>query len=253
MTDPNMPGVHTDLGPILHDTKLVAYEVVKAARDAGHPLFFVWGIGGSGDHKNGIAIDFMVYGDGTVAHPGGPRLDVGNWVADYLWANRKRLGVRYTIFNRRIRSTTGTPPNVWLAYHGTPDPHTNHVHMSRLQSGRPAYQPPAVVKGLTPYWLSLLLEARKKDMHAAVTVVTHAETTNTVEKALRKWGYAGHLVVDGHYGTSTDEAVKWFQAKVSPGVKPDGVLGEKEWARLAGGPDGKDLFVPELGDYKKWI
>jgi len=117
---------------------------------------------------------------------------------------------------------------------------------------KPKPKPPAV-PGLTPYWLSYLLEARKKDMHAAQSVITHAATTNAVERALHTWGYGAYLVVDGHYGTSTDEAVKWFQAKVSPGAKPDGILGEKEWARLAGGPDGKDLFVPELGDYKKWI
>jgi hypothetical protein len=116
---------------------------------------------------------------------------------------------------------------------------------------KPIPKPP--ISTLTPYWLSLLLEARKKDMHAAVTVVTHAATTNTVEKALRKWGYTGNLVVDGHYGTSTDEAVKWFQAKVSPKVKPTGVFTEAQWTRFAGGPDGKALFTPELGNYQKWI
>jgi hypothetical protein len=94
MIDPNMPGVHTDLGPILADTKLVAYEVVKAARAAGHPLFFVWGIGGTGDHKAGIALDFMVYADGTTAHPGPIRVEVGNWVADYLWAKIGRASCR---------------------------------------------------------------------------------------------------------------------------------------------------------------
>jgi len=100
---------------------------------------------------------------------------------------------------------------------------------------KPIPKPP-VVTGPTPYWLSLLLEARKKDMHAAGTVMTHKATTLAVERALRKWGFVGNLVVDGHYGTSTDVAVKWFQAKVTPGVKPTGVLTEKEWARLAGGP-----------------
>jgi len=246
MTDPNMPGVHTDLGPILHDTKLVAYEVVKAAAAAGHPLFFVWGIGGSGDHKNGIAIDFMVYGDGTVAHPGGPRLDVGNWVADYLWANRHRLGVRYTIFNRRIRSTTGTPPNVWLAYHGTPDPHTNHVHMSRLQSGRPAYQPPTVVSPLPKLRVSDFNAARS-DIHRAREVKAHPLTVHRAEWALHDFGFGSPDLIDGHYGIRTDESVRAFQHLVSPGDKPDGILGPKEWARLAGGPkDGHHppRFIP---------
>ena len=138
MNDPNMPGVLTDLGPIRDDTKKVAYEVVKAAAAAGHQLFFVWGTGDTGDHKHGIAIDFMVYdrGDG-VKHPGPERPAVGTWVANYVWDNRERLGVRYEIYNRRIRSTTGTPPNVWLDYDATDDPHTNHVHVSRLSNAQP--------------------------------------------------------------------------------------------------------------------
>jgi N-acetyl-anhydromuramyl-L-alanine amidase AmpD len=142
-------------------------------------------------------------------------------------------------------------------FNGSPGWNTDHACPGRHKIA----QVPSVIANvkaalapkLTPYWLSLLLEARQKDMHRARTVVTHAATTNATEKALKKWGYPGNLIVDGHYGIGTDEAVKWFQAKVSPGVKPDGILGEKEWSRLAGGPDGKDLFVPELGNYKKWI
>lgn len=144
MTDPNMPGVVTTLGPIKEDTKKVAYEVVKAAKNAGYPIYFVWGIGSTGDHKKGMALDFMVYDKGTVAHPGPIRKSVGDWIANYLWTHRKRLGVRYTIYNRRIRSVTGTPPNVWLKYSGS-DPHTNHVHMSRI-ANPPKYSPPPTAK-----------------------------------------------------------------------------------------------------------
>ena len=112
---------------------------------------------------------------------------------------------------------------------------------------------PPVVKFI-PFWLSLLLQARKLDIHAPRTVMTHKWTTLTVERALVTWGYPAHLLlVDGHYGTSTDAAVKWFQTKVSPGDTPDGILGPKEWTRLAGGPAGKRLFVPMLGNYKRWI
>ena len=105
-----------------------------------------------------------------------------------------------------------------------------------------------------PYWLSLLLEARKKDIHAPRTVCTHKATTLGVERALVTWGYPAHLLlVDGHYGTSTDAAVRWFQTKVSGTKNPDGILGPLEWARLAGGPAGKRLFVPMSGNYKRWI
>jgi len=244
MTDPNMPGVHTDLGPILHDTKLVAYEVVKAAAAAGHPLFYVWGIGGSGDHANGIALDFMVYADGTVAHPGPIRVEVGNWVADYLWANRLRLGVRYTIYNRRIRSRTGTPPNVWLPYHGTPDPHTNHVHMSRLQSGRPAYQPPHITE--LPKLFRSYFNAARSDIPRGRAIMAHPLTVHVVERSLRDFGFAEGPAPDGHYGEGTDRNVRAFQRLVSPGDKPDGILGPLEWERLAAGPDAQHpaRFIP---------
>lgn len=359
MTDLNLPGVHTTLGAIKPDTRAVIYEVVAAARKAGHPVFFVWGWGKTGDHRAGYAADFMVYANGTIERPGPIRKEVGTWISEYIWRHRKRLGVRYVIFGRRIRSETGFPRNIWRPYLGRS--HANHVHMSRYRSGAPAYKSlpvvtplpklrlsdfnaarsdiprgraitahpltvhraewalhdfglnPGPIDGhygirtdiavrafqrlvspgvdpdgilgprewerlaggpkdgkhpgrfipigtltlpeLTPYWLSYLLEARQKDLHAARFVVTHAATTNAVEKALRAWGYDGHLVIDGHYGTSTEVAVRWFQAKVSPGTRPDGALSPQEWARLAAGPgtDGKDLFVPKLGNYQRWI
>jgi len=104
-----------------------------------------------------------------------------------------------------------------------------------------------------PYWLSLLLEARKKDIHAPRTVCTHKATTLAVERALKVWGCPVPLLVDGHYGTSTDDAVRWFQTKVSGTKSPDGILGPLEWARLAAGPAGRRLFAPMLGNYKRWI
>jgi len=116
---------------------------------------------------------------------------------------------------------------------------------------KPKPKPPTVK--FIPYWLSYLLQARKLDMHAAVTVTTHAATTNTVERALRTWGYTGHLVVDGHYGTSTDEAVKWWQRTFALGGQQGGVLTEWQWKKFAGGPGGKRLFMPMSGNYKRWI
>lgn len=253
--DPQMPGTHTGLGIKNKDTIAMAHEVAQAARAAGYQLYFVFANGNAGDHLNGIAVDYSVYDDGTIQHPGPERPAVGNWVSNYVWENRLRLGVRYVIWNRRIISRTGIPANVWVPYHGTPDPHTNHVHVSRFSDARPYTPPPKPPVAAKPVdrWLSLLLEARAKDMTAPRNVVTHAATTNTLEKALKTWGFPGGLVVDGHYGTSTDLAVKWFQGRVSPGEIPDGIIGEKEWSTLSVAPNGQKLFTPQLGNYKRWI
>lgn len=124
--------------------------------------------------------------------------------------------------------------------------------ISGIAPPKPPPAKPVAHPATDRFWLSLVLEARHKEIHAPRAVKTHAETVTRFELGLRAWGFTGPLLVDGHYGTSTDDAVKWFQAKVSPGITPTGVMGPLEWARFAGGPDGKPLFIPELGDYQKW-
>lgn len=247
MTDPNMPGVHTELGNVKTHTKQVAYEVVKAARAAGYPIYFVWAAGGSEDHLTGDAVDFMDYADGTVAHPGPIRLNVGQWIYEYVWSNRVRLGVHYEIFNRLIRSTTGQPPNVSLGYHGTTDPHVNHVHLSLL-TNPPAYKPPVVDRIRPHLWLSLF-RAAMSDIPHPRDVRAHGQTVWTAEWSLNDFGFDPGKPIDGHYGTSTDKAVRAFQARVSPGVRPNGILGPLEWQRLAAGPDTMhpSRFIPERG------
>ena len=88
-------------------------------------------VGGTSEHKEGRAIDWMV--------------DVGNPAADELltwllgtdaegneYAMARRLGVMYIVWNRKIwgayRSAEG-----WRAYSG--DPHTDHIHISFSWAG----------------------------------------------------------------------------------------------------------------------
>lgn len=129
-----LPNVKTSLGKVRTHTVQVAQEIAEK-----WPLYFVWGIGPTGDHKAGRALDFMVYDNGTVLKPGAARPVVGRQISEYLVANHQRLGIWYVIWNRRIWSTT-RPGKGWIPYDGD-NPHTDHVHVSFLDKP-PTYAPP---------------------------------------------------------------------------------------------------------------
>ena len=88
-------------------------------------------------NRGQYAVDFMVSSRA-----------IGDRIADYLWTNRKRLGIRYVIWYRRIRSETSGDGN-WRPYvnpvpskRGTASgDHTNHPHASFYSNGH--YTPPA--------------------------------------------------------------------------------------------------------------
>lgn len=92
-------------------------EVVAATGVVTH----VWGGGSLPDHNNKRCIDFMI---GSISD--------GNEVADYIWRNRSRLGLRLMIWNRRMISTYtssgGRPAGVWGKYNGG-NPHRDHPHV----------------------------------------------------------------------------------------------------------------------------
>lgn len=125
--------VHTKLGAVLPHTWQVAQEITGLWR-----LYFVWGIGPTGEHRQGRALDFMTYDDGTVAEPGPRRDKIGQAIADYLVVNHHRLGVWYVIWKRRIWSIN-YPASGWRRYDGT-NPHIDHVHVSFINDP-PAYVP----------------------------------------------------------------------------------------------------------------
>lgn len=130
----NLPHVKTSLGAVRPHTGQVAEEIANRWL-----LYFVWGIGDTGEHKAGRALDFMTYDDGSVAHPGPRRDKIGAAIADYLVANHDRLGIWYVIWDRHIWSIN-FPLTGWRPYNGT-NPHVDHVHVSFI-SEPPAYRPP---------------------------------------------------------------------------------------------------------------
>lgn len=74
------------------------------------------GRGGSGEHPQGLALDFMV------------NTATGNALADYVLANRKAFGVTYVIWRQRYNDGSGFSP---MEDRGSPTAnHMDHVHVS---------------------------------------------------------------------------------------------------------------------------
>lgn len=121
----------TTLGAVKPGTRQVATEVLRAAEAAGHRLATIWGYNPASkpEHSAGLALDFMC------------TRTAGDFIADYLWANRGRLGVRWVLWRRRIRSTSPGKPTSWqpMADRGSvTQNHEDHVHV--FLTG--AYSPP---------------------------------------------------------------------------------------------------------------
>ena len=94
------------------------------------------GIGGMSEHKEGRAFDW-----GVSAYNATHRANVTdftNWALatdryGNKFANARRLGIQYMIWNRRIWSATYASSG-WRQYSG-PSPHTDHVHISLSWNG----------------------------------------------------------------------------------------------------------------------
>lgn len=110
------------LGKVTSATRDKAEELWDIAAAAGYKMSRLWGIGTAGsEHPTGRALDLMITGSAG----GKP---AGDFLAAYLWANRKRLGVKWIIWNRTIRSTSPGKPTTAQPY-TRDNPHTDHVHV----------------------------------------------------------------------------------------------------------------------------
>ena len=214
-----------------------ASEVLTAAETAGHhvpavswfnpastPEHHVPGFPGQG----GVAVDLMVYGDTTVQ----------DWIDEYLWANRDRLGVCWIISRGRIRSTSPGKSGQWEKYSGK-DPHTSHTHINfgRLagQSGEGpvptvAYKPPAPP---APVWDGKSYPGSG----AFVLGQTHPAVT-VLGQRLVAHGWAGYTDGPGpRFGPADLAAVQWFQQRQGwTGADADGYPGPTTWALLMADP-----------------
>jgi len=232
--------VVTNLGAVKPWVRPVAEEI---ATKFG-PLYFIWGKsdGTEGEHPLGRALDFSIleYGSG-VLKPGRARTSLGQQIADYVWANRARLGVWYVIWNRRIISANrdSYAYNHWVTYKGDGGPHTDHVHVSFWSSG--TYRPPSTGAGGGPapakrVSLKALQAAARADpgRRQGGTTAGSTDDVRIVEDALRREGllpksWAG----DGSFGTKTVAAYAAWQRRCGyTGDDADGIPGGTTLKRL---------------------
>lgn len=94
----NWNHVSSKLGNIQPATRSVAKEIYDAAQAAGHDIWFMWGMGTSGEHSTGRALDLMVRNKAA-----------GDFIRNYVWRNRKRLRLRHVIWWQAITSTVVRP------------------------------------------------------------------------------------------------------------------------------------------------
>lgn len=202
------------LGNVNPATKSKAIEIIKAAAKAGHDIWFVWGAGG-GEHSAppGLALDLMVRNEAA-----------GDWVRNYIWANRARLRLRHVIWEQHITSTV-TSPGVRrkMADRGnTTANHYDHNHVRFLEG---AYVAPTGAKTPAPVPTkdSNDLTLERGDTGRRVT-----ELQAHLKRVFPK--YAGSLKVDGSFGPATQRVVMEFQ--VRNGLEVDGKVGPATRAAL---------------------
>lgn len=94
----NWNHVSSKLGKIQPATRSIAKEIYDEARKNGHEIWFMWGMGSSGEHRTGRALDLMVRNKAA-----------GDWINAYVWKHRARLRLRHVIWWQRITSTVTRP------------------------------------------------------------------------------------------------------------------------------------------------
>lgn len=211
------------VGAITPATRSKAIEIINAAHAAGHRVRFVWGMG-AGEHSKGTALDLMVYDNAA-----------GDWIHNYVWVNRKRLGLRHIIWEQAITSTVVSPGVTRkMADRGNPTAnHYDHNHIlffdtpyvAPPKEGSPAPTPrPKPVPKPSPVKVRTLYYNRKRTLQG--------EDVKRLQRELRRLfpAYAGRLKVDGKFGPATHSVVGEFQRRA--GLRVDHRVGPATRARL---------------------
>lgn len=212
------------LGAIKPATRSKAKEIFDAAQRAGHDIWFMWGMGSSGEHATGNALDLMVRNEAA-----------GDFVRDYIWANRSRLRLQHVIWEQHITSTVRYPGvrRKMEDRGNTTQNHYDHNHVKFLDDR--AYVPPTNLGGgaSAPYTPA----PKPPTTTPTVTVRTlrlglKGEDVKRLQRELKRIFplYAGKLAVDGSFGPKTLAAVRQFQARA--GLVRDGRVGPKTRAKL---------------------
>jgi hypothetical protein len=206
------------IGKVKPDTKKIFQEVYEAAKKAGHEIWYIWGMGTSSEHATGRAGDLMIRNEAG-----------GDWVRNYLWANRKRLRLQHVIWEQHITSTV-TNPGVRRKMEDRGNAtanHFDHIHFLVFQ-GR--YQPPSPSVPTTPVAQP---SGQRLLKYVKGQPLMQGHDVRAVQTGLwRHFSlYAGSLARDGYYGPATAVAVREFQRR--SGLGADGIVGPKTWKELA--------------------
>lgn len=126
----NWDYVSSRLGSVKEETRHIAKEIYDVAYESGHEIWFMWGMGSSVEHSSGTALDLMVRNEAG-----------GDFIRNYIWANRQRLRLRHVIWEQHITSTVNQPGvRRRMADRGNDTAnHYDHVHVWFFEG---AYQPP---------------------------------------------------------------------------------------------------------------
>lgn len=209
------------LGKVDPETYSIARELHEAATKEGHDIWFMWGMGSSGEHATGNALDLMVRNEAA-----------GDYLRNYIWANRARLRLRHVIWEQRITSTVVEPGVIRLMGDrgNSTENHFDHVHVWFYPG---AYRAPSLVKPVVKP------KPRPKPTTKPVVKVrvlrrgSEGADVKRLQSELNRVfpGYPGpKLVVDGDFGKNTEDDVQEFQRRA--GLNPDGVVGPKTRAKL---------------------
>lgn len=206
--------VSSKLGRVTPATKSIALEVFNAAKAAGHDIWFMWGYDPNTrnvEHHSGRALDFMVRNEAA-----------GDFVRNYIWANRARLRLRHVIWEQHITSTVVKPGvRRKMSDRGNATQnHYDHVHAWFFDG---SYQPPKTASKPVSSARTLKL----------VNPRLRGDDVKRLQTGLKRVfpAYAGRLDLDGVYGPNTEAAVKEFQRR--SGLTADGMVGPKTRSALA--------------------
>jgi hypothetical protein len=200
--------VSDKLGPIQPEAMEVAKEVFAAAQAAGHEVRYLWGYDSDAsntEHHSGLALDFMINNHAD-----------GQWIRDYVWANRARLRLRHVIWEQHITSTVVSPGVVRLmADRGnTTANHMDHAHVLLFPGD---YQAPG--------------STGSTDTSSPAPAPTPSTDMLVVDgdlgpKTIRRWqhimGTPEDGVIDPEYSLLVVAVQKRLQATVNHRLKVDG-------------------------------
>jgi hypothetical protein len=211
------------LGKVAPETYSIAREIHAAAAKAGHDIWFMWGMGSSGEHATGHALDLMVKNEAA-----------GDFVRNYIWANRARLRLRHVIWEQHITSTV-VQPGVRRKMADRGNSTENHYDHNHVWFYPGAYRAPSLVTPAVKPKPKPKPVPGKKPVVKVRTLRRGSEGADVkrLQSELNRVfpGYPGpKLAVDGDFGPSTEADVKEFQRRA--GLTPDGVVGPKTRAKL---------------------